>query len=54
VAQTLGQHGWKTVRPLKGGFDAWRRAGYPIESKPTRAQSVREVAHNVMDAEGEE
>jgi len=27
------EHGYKNVHPLYGGFDAWRRAGYPTEPK---------------------
>jgi 3-mercaptopyruvate sulfurtransferase SseA len=54
VAHTLLQHGWTTVRPLQGGFDAWQKAGYPTELKATRTQTVDEVAQNVLDAEGEE
>jgi rhodanese-related sulfurtransferase len=53
VAQMLLQRGWTNVRPLIGGFDAWRTADYPIEAKPTRTQSVAEVAANVRDAEGD-
>jgi 3-mercaptopyruvate sulfurtransferase SseA len=49
----LLQRGWTNVRPLIGGFDAWRTADYPIEAKPTRTQSVAEVAANVRDAEGD-
>jgi len=26
-------NGFKNVYPLKGGFDAWREAGYPLEAK---------------------
>ena len=54
MAQILVQHGWTNVRPLLGGLDAWRRAGYPTEAKPTRTQSPAEVARNVAKAEGDE
>jgi rhodanese-related sulfurtransferase len=27
------EHGFKDVYALKGGFDAWREAGYPLEPK---------------------
>ena len=40
------------VRPLLGGFEAWRKAGYPTEAKRTRTQSLTEVAENVRKAEG--
>ncbi len=33
MAQTLLEHGFDSVHPLSGGFDAWRRAGYPLEKK---------------------
>jgi rhodanese-related sulfurtransferase len=33
VAQTLLENGFHNVHPLSGGFDAWRRAGYPLEKK---------------------
>jgi 3-mercaptopyruvate sulfurtransferase SseA len=54
VAQTLLQNGWTNARPLSGGFDAWLKAGYPTEAKPTRRQSPQEVAANLRDAEGRE
>jgi len=25
------QRGMKRIRPLSGGFDAWRERGYPVE-----------------------
>jgi rhodanese-related sulfurtransferase len=33
VARTLNDRGWREARPLKGGFDAWRKAGYPVEPR---------------------
>jgi rhodanese-related sulfurtransferase len=33
VAQTLAEHGFRNVHPLYGGFDAWKRAGLPLERK---------------------
>ena len=39
------------MRPLKGGFEAWRHAGYPLEPKrerpvtgevPERTQAIQE------------
>jgi rhodanese-related sulfurtransferase len=33
VAQTLLDDGFKKVKALIGGFDAWERAGYPVELK---------------------
>ena len=46
--------GWTNVRPLQGGFEAWRKAGLPIEAKPGRTQSFREVAANIQKAEGDD
>jgi len=54
VAQTLARHGRTNVRPLVGGFDAWRRAGLPVEPKSTRKQSFAEVAENIRNAEGDD
>ncbi|HEY6211885.1 MAG TPA: hypothetical protein VIW45_06350 [Vicinamibacterales bacterium] len=54
MAQTLMQHGWTNVRPLLGGFDAWRKAGYPTDARPTRTQTPTEVAANIAKAEGDE
>jgi len=33
VAQTIAEKGIPNVHPLYGGFEAWRRAGLPLESK---------------------
>ena len=33
VAQLLVDQGRQDVRYLQGGFDAWRRAGYPLNPK---------------------
>jgi 3-mercaptopyruvate sulfurtransferase SseA len=32
VALLLRKQGIKTIRPLQGGLDAWRKLGYPIEN----------------------
>jgi rhodanese-related sulfurtransferase len=29
----MTQRGYRNVYPLYGGFDAWRRAGFPLEQK---------------------
>jgi rhodanese-related sulfurtransferase len=34
VARILIKHGFKRVRPLFGGLDAWIQAGYEVESNP--------------------
>ncbi|MEP6770020.1 MAG: hypothetical protein ABJC61_15205 [Acidobacteriota bacterium] len=31
MARALIERGFKNVRPLAGGFDAWVAAGFPIE-----------------------
>jgi rhodanese-related sulfurtransferase len=33
VAQELAEAGWKNVHPLYGGFDAWVKAGLPVDPK---------------------
>ncbi|MGH9470008.1 MAG: rhodanese-like domain-containing protein [Terriglobia bacterium] len=33
VAEKLMRHGFLNAQPLIGGFEAWRRAGYPVEPK---------------------
>jgi len=29
----MTQRGYRNVYPLYGGFEAWRRAGFPLEQK---------------------
>jgi rhodanese-related sulfurtransferase len=33
VAQFLNEHGYR-ASALKGGFDAWKASGYPLEAPP--------------------
>lgn len=33
VARILIERGFRQVNVLRGGFDAWLRAGYPVEHK---------------------
>jgi rhodanese-related sulfurtransferase len=33
VARELKRRGWTRARALVGGFDAWQRAGLPVEPK---------------------
>lgn len=41
VAKALVQHGFKRVRPLQGGIDAWVAAGHPVEKvEPAGAKVV--------------
>ena len=35
IAGLLNRHGYRNVRPLRGGLEAWRHAGFPVE--PIRA-----------------
>lgn len=46
VAMTLHKAGIDRVRPLRGGFDEWRRLGYPLDevSRPVIAPDVIEIA----------
>ncbi len=39
VAKRLMNHGFKRVRPLHGGLDAWIDAGYPVETHPAEEAS---------------
>jgi len=34
VALQIAAKGLPQVKTLRGGFDAWVRAGYPVESSP--------------------
>ncbi|HZM90605.1 MAG TPA: hypothetical protein VFF31_29060 [Blastocatellia bacterium] len=38
MAQKLLDHGFKNVHALYGGFDAWQKAGYPVEPKEASAK----------------
>jgi 3-mercaptopyruvate sulfurtransferase SseA len=33
VALLLRKHGIKQIRPLQGGLQGWRDAGYPLDTK---------------------
>jgi rhodanese-related sulfurtransferase len=37
LALKLREHGFKDVRALQGGFDAWLQAGLPVEHKQKAA-----------------
>src|SRR5688572_12516843 len=54
AAQTLLSHGWKHVRPLSGGFEAWQATGYPVEPKTREPHTPSEIAENLRQAEGEQ
>jgi len=40
IAKVLVEHGFKRVRPLLGGIDAWIAAGYPVEEAETGGARV--------------
>jgi 3-mercaptopyruvate sulfurtransferase SseA len=40
TAMTLHKLGIERVRPLRGGFDEWKRLGYPLDAIPRHAISV--------------
>jgi 3-mercaptopyruvate sulfurtransferase SseA len=41
MARLLLDHGYRDVRPLLGGFDAWIESGYPVEAhRVVTAQTV--------------
>jgi rhodanese-related sulfurtransferase len=62
TAQMLLDAGWPDVRPLVGGFDAWARAGYPLQAKvnemPPRSgeaeRRAKDIQENLQKAEGDE
>jgi 3-mercaptopyruvate sulfurtransferase SseA len=44
VALLLRKHGVKRIRPLLGGLEAWRGAGYPIEAaSPGKNASIEQL-----------
>ena len=34
IVQQLKVKGFRNVRPLKGGLDAWEKKGFPVEAIP--------------------
>ena len=44
MARALIDRGFKLVRPLAGGLDAWAKAGYPVESETLVAVRERDTA----------
>jgi rhodanese-related sulfurtransferase len=62
AAQALLDAGWSDVRPLAGGFDTWKKAGYPLQAKisemPSRLEQIehraRDLREKLESAEGEE
>jgi 3-mercaptopyruvate sulfurtransferase SseA len=44
VARVLVNHGFKRVRPLFGGLDAWIAAGYAVETDAAQVPSTQAEA----------
>jgi len=40
VALQLRRHGVRGVRPLLGGYQAWKDLGYPLETVVTEEQAA--------------
>jgi 3-mercaptopyruvate sulfurtransferase SseA len=53
VAQELVKRGWRDVRPLRGGFEAWQAAGYPTEPKRERIP-IAQAAENLRQSKGDD
>jgi membrane protein DedA with SNARE-associated domain/rhodanese-related sulfurtransferase len=49
VAKILMDHGFRRVRPLRGGLEAWIEAGYPVEAIPVR-ESDYNVSREQLDS----
>jgi rhodanese-related sulfurtransferase len=45
VAKILMANGFKKVRPLHGGLDAWIAAGYTVDSMPVDSARLKTVPH---------
>ncbi|MGH9381689.1 MAG: hypothetical protein ACRD2Z_13900 [Thermoanaerobaculia bacterium] len=43
MALLLRRRGIRRVRPLAGGFEAWRRRGFPLDASPRVAESLTGV-----------
>jgi rhodanese-related sulfurtransferase len=41
AARRLKRAGFKTIRPLLGGIDAWIQAGQPLERSPSSTSTTR-------------
>jgi 3-mercaptopyruvate sulfurtransferase SseA len=46
VALQLKKAGIRKVRPLSGGFDAWRSLGFPVEPASANFTAVGTVEQN--------
>jgi hydroxyacylglutathione hydrolase len=62
AAKALLESGWTDARPLDGGFDSWKRAGYPLQAKASESPSrleqgerhTADIRENLETAEAEE
>jgi membrane protein DedA with SNARE-associated domain/rhodanese-related sulfurtransferase len=50
VAQVLMKNGFKRVRPLEGGLDAWVAAGYSVEGLSVIAERPRNAAQSALES----
>jgi 3-mercaptopyruvate sulfurtransferase SseA len=50
VALLLKRQGITRVRPLLGGFEAWRERGFPVEQKPVQVAELGEAAPESQQA----
>jgi 3-mercaptopyruvate sulfurtransferase SseA len=50
VALLLRRQGITRVRPLLGGFDAWRERGFPLEEKPVELPDLGETTTESQEA----
>ena len=48
LAKALVQHGFKRVRPLLGGIDAWIEAGHAVEAGRTDCAGAKVVPLHVQ------
>ncbi|HEV2175976.1 MAG TPA: hypothetical protein VGW33_02045 [Terriglobia bacterium] len=44
MALLLRRRGINRVRPLEGGFDAWRERGYPLETRLVQVGPVGDAS----------
>jgi membrane protein DedA with SNARE-associated domain/rhodanese-related sulfurtransferase len=49
AARVLMNHGFRRVRPLRGGLDAWIAAGYAVEDRAARSSAEPPAAPSATD-----
>jgi membrane protein DedA with SNARE-associated domain/rhodanese-related sulfurtransferase len=52
VAQVLMKNGFKRVRPLEGGLDAWVAAGYSVDAFAVIAQRTADARETALESSG--